>query len=97
VLDRTLIGLRTLIDNTLTDVRLTVGMPAKHRLLLLSNFVDDLKISSTLDAQSYECVLTVAAVDIKLAVDVDRDLLFSAVSNLLQNAFEFTSMAPRFR
>ena len=37
-----------------------------------------------------ECVLTVSDVDPLLAVDVDRDLLLSAVGNLLQNAFKFT-------
>jgi signal transduction histidine kinase len=37
-----------------------------------------------------ECVLTVAAVDPLLALDADRDLLLSAVGNLLQNAFKFT-------
>jgi signal transduction histidine kinase len=30
------------------------------------------------------------AVDQRLAVEADRDLLFSAVGNLLQNAFKFT-------
>jgi K+-sensing histidine kinase KdpD len=90
VLDRSLIGLRSLVDNALADVRLTVGMPPKHQLLSLSDFIAELTVSSTLEAQSYECVLTVAAVDPKLAVDVDRDLMFSAVNNLLQNAFKFT-------
>jgi signal transduction histidine kinase len=90
VLDRSLIGLRSLVDNALADVRLTVGMPPRHQLLSLSDFIAELTVSSTLEAQSYECELTVAAVDPKLAVDVDRDLLFSAVNNLLQNAFKFT-------
>jgi signal transduction histidine kinase len=90
VLDRSLIALRSLIDNSLADVRLTVGMAPRHQLLSLSNFVNELKVSSTLEAHSYECELTVAAVDPSLAVVVDRDLLFSAVNNLLQNAFKFT-------
>jgi signal transduction histidine kinase len=90
VLDRSLIALRSLIDSALADVRLRVGMPPRHRLLSLANFVDELKVSSALEAQSYECELTVAAVDPELAVDVDHDLLFSAVNNLLQNAFKFT-------
>ncbi len=36
------------------------------------------------------CILTVAPVDPLLAVDADRDLLLSALGNLLQNAFKFT-------
>lgn len=34
--------------------------------------------------------MTVSAVDPLLAIDADRDLLLSAVGNLLQNAFKFT-------
>ena len=37
-----------------------------------------------------KCSFTVAAVDPKLGIEADRDLLFSAVGNLLQNAFKFT-------
>jgi signal transduction histidine kinase len=65
-------------------------MAPRHQLLSLSTFVNELKVSSTLEAQSYECGLNVAAVDSNLAVVVDRDLLFSALNNLLQNAFKFT-------
>jgi signal transduction histidine kinase len=43
-----------------------------------------------LDAEAYNCVLDIEPVDPDLAVDVDRDLLFSALGNLLQNAFKFT-------
>ena len=34
--------------------------------------------------------LTVAAIDADLAIDADRQLLSSALSNLLQNAFKFS-------
>lgn len=43
-----------------------------------------------LEAQSRECGFAVSTVDPKLAVEGDRDLLMSAVGNLLQNAFKFT-------
>ena len=49
-----------------------------------------MKISASLEAQARGCGLTVSAVDPELAVDADRDLLFAAVGNLLQNAFKFT-------
>ena len=91
VLDRSLIGLRTLIDRSLSDVRVTAGLPARYELLSLANFIGEVKISAGLEAQARGCRLVVSAVDPMLAVDVDRDLLFSAVGNLLQNAFKFTA------
>ncbi len=49
-----------------------------------------MKISASLEAQARECIFTVGDVDTGLAVEGDRELLFSAVGNLLQNAFKFT-------
>jgi signal transduction histidine kinase len=90
VLDRSLVGLRKLIDRSLSDVRITAGLPVQHRLFSLSDFIAEVKLSASLEAQVEECVLTVPEVDPRLAVDCDRDLLSSAVGNLLQNAFKFT-------
>ena len=46
---------------------------------------------ASLEAQVKGCVFFVSEVDRALAVDADRDLLLSAVGNLLQNAFKFTA------
>ena len=90
MLDRSLVGMRNLIDRSLADVRMTAGMPVRHELTSLANFIAEVRVSASLEAQLRECVLTVAAVDAGLAVDVDYDLLLSALGNLLQNAFKFT-------
>ncbi len=90
VLDRSLVGLSNLIDRTLTEVRLAAGEPAQQRLFSLADFIAEVKLSASLEAQVKDCVLTVSAVAPELAVDADRDLLFAAVGNLLQNAFKFT-------
>jgi signal transduction histidine kinase len=90
LLDRSLIGMRTLIDRTLTEVRVTAGMPARHELIALADFIADVKISASLEAQARGCVFIVADVDSELALDVDREMLLSAVGNLLQNGFKFT-------
>ena len=90
VLDRSLIGLRNLVDRSLADVRVTAGMPPRLRLLPLAQFIDEVKISASLEAQTRGCAFTISPVDPTLAVEADRDLLFSAVGNLLQNAFKFT-------
>jgi len=90
LLDRSLIGMRNLIDRSLADVRITAGMPPRARLISLADFVADVKISASLEAHDRECEFTVGAVDAELALDVDREILLSAVGNLLQNAFKFT-------
>jgi signal transduction histidine kinase len=61
-----------------------------HHLFSLSEFIAEIKLSASLHAEVRKCLLTVSAVDAHLALDADRDLLLSAVGNLLQNAFKFT-------
>lgn len=90
VLDRALIGLANLIDRSLAEVRMTAGMPVMRSLFSLADFVSQIKLSAGLEAQVKGCVFTVPEVDPLLAIDVDRDLLLSAVGNLLQNAFKFS-------
>jgi signal transduction histidine kinase len=91
LLDRSLVGMRNLIDRSLADVRLTAGMPARYELFSVSDFISETKISASLEAAVHECTLTVATVDPVLAVDADRDMLSSALGNLLKNAFKFTA------
>jgi signal transduction histidine kinase len=95
VLDRSLIDLRNLLDRSLADLRGTAeppahGSPAQHELISLANFIAESKISASLDAQSRECKLAISVVDPRLVVDADQAMLFSAVGNLLDNAFKFT-------
>lgn len=90
VLDRSLVGMCNLIDRSLSEVRMTAGLPLQHRLFSLADFVSEVKLSASLEAAVRECAFTVSAVDPELAVDADRDLLLSALGNLLQNAFKFT-------
>ena len=90
VLDRSLIGLRNLVDRSLADVRMSAGLPPRHELLPLAQFISDIKISASLEAQARGCGFAVSAVDPSLAVRADRELLASAIGNLLQNAFKFT-------
>lgn len=91
VLDRSLAGMRLLIERSLTEVRMTADMVAQRAPFSLSDFIAEVELAATLEAQTHGCVLTVSLVDPNLAVDADRDLLFSAVGNLLQNAFKFTN------
>jgi signal transduction histidine kinase len=90
VLDRCLIGLSTLVDRSFAEVRLTAALPVRGQLISVAHFVADVQSSATLEAESRGCHLTVSSVQPDLAVDADREMLFSAVNNLLQNAFKFT-------
>lgn len=90
VLDRSLVALRRLIDRSLSEVRITAGLPMQRRLFSVAEFIAEVQLSASLEAQVSKCVLTVSYVDSTLALEADRELLLAAVANLLQNAFKFT-------
>lgn len=89
VLERSLTGLRDLVDRSLAEVRLSSGQPRRTRILL-AEFLEEIEMSASLDAKARNVALTVTPVEFGLAVEGDRQLLASAVANLLQNAFKFT-------
>lgn len=89
-LDRSLIGMSTLIDRTLTEVRLEVGTKAAREAIEMGPFIADVQVAAALEASSRNCELTVLAVEPDLFVEGDRQMLGAAVANLLQNAFKFT-------
>src|SRR5471032_3178692 len=86
--DRALRGLGHLIDRSLTEVRLSVGI--NRTRVDLAGFIEDVEVAATLEADAMAIHLTVLTVDGALAVNADRQILASALANLLQNAFKFT-------
>jgi hypothetical protein len=90
VLDRSMIGMRNLVDSSLTDVREMAELPAQRRMIALADFIAEIQVSASLEAKVRECAFIVEPVDTSLGICADRDLLFSALGNLLQNAFKFT-------
>src|SRR5579862_6471387 len=82
-LDRCLVGLRNLVDRSITNGRLGTAIPVRRRLVSVADFIADVRSSAKLEAQSCGCVFTVSTIDPRLAVDADREVLFSAVRNLL--------------
>ncbi len=89
VLERSLRGLRELVDRSVSEVRLDSGAHHTERLRV-ADFIEELEIEGSVHATSRGLQFTVGPVDPELRVDVDRHLFGSAVSNLLQNAFKFT-------
>ena len=90
VLDRSLLGMRNLIDRSLAEVRVTAGLPARLRSVRLADFLGEVAATSSLDPLAHECSFSVSPVDPDIEVYVDPDMLAAAVGNLLQNAFKFT-------
>lgn len=90
VLERSLNGLRDLIDHSLNEVRRATGVSVQSSTFSVADFITEVKHAADLAAHIRGCQLTVSAVDRGLAINGDRDQLYSALGNLLQNAFKFT-------
>lgn len=89
VLDRSLDGLRSLIDRALADVRLTAGLQARRESTSLDLVLEEIRIAAQLDATARHVEFTVS-LEPGLSIATDREMLSSALANLLQNAFKFT-------
>ncbi|BCS35490.1 hypothetical protein TBR22_A47210 [Luteitalea sp. TBR-22] len=89
VLSRSLAGLRDLIDSALADIRAAAGHP-QPEVLLVSVALDEFGAAARLRAEEQGLHFTLDPVDGDLAVRVDPQLLASAVTNLLSNAFKYT-------
>lgn len=94
VLARSLQGLRQLIDRAISEVRLAAALHDPQPILL-AQFIEDMEVGAALDAQARGLELSVPTVEYGLAVTADRQLLASALSNLLQNALKFTRAGGR--
>ena len=90
LLDRSMIRLRALIDRSLVDVRLTAGIPMRRERISLADFIEEIQVVAVLESDARGLQLTVTPVDGDLAFDADRQILASAVSNLVSNAIKFT-------
>lgn len=89
VLGRSLVGLRDLIDSTLSEVRLTSTTQRRDHVSL-QVFVEEVAVAANLHAEYRDILLAVDAVDPALTIHVDPRLLAAALMNLLHNAFKYT-------
>jgi signal transduction histidine kinase len=90
VLDRSLLALRDVIDRSLAEVRLGAGLDTNREVINVNEFLQELQVAAAMDAKGQEVTFKVAPIDKELTVDADRQMLASAISNLLQNAFKFS-------
>jgi signal transduction histidine kinase len=89
ILERSLDGLGSLINDALTLVR-SEHLEGKFDIFSLADFAAEIQATSTLAAIAKQCRLNVLPVDSQLAIRGNRPMLLAAVVNLLQNAFKFT-------
>jgi signal transduction histidine kinase len=90
ILDRSLIGMHNLIDRALTEVRADACVPPQFKRLELAHFLRQVESSAAVDAMSRGVQFLATLDDSDAAVYVDREMIFSAIGNLLHNAFKFT-------
>jgi len=90
--ERSLASLTSLVERSLSEVRLGAEKLRIERLAV-SEFVAEVAASATLQAEARSVQLTIEPIDPELTIDVDRELLSSALMNLLQNALKFTGMS----
>ena len=90
VLERSLIGMRSLIDRSLAEIRVTSGLPARAEAVRLAEFAGDIEAAASLDPRARTLKFTVLPIPEDATVYADPDMLTVAVSNLVQNAFKFT-------
>jgi signal transduction histidine kinase len=89
ILERSLRGLRNLVDRSVAEVRLDSGVHYKQ-WLRMADFIEEMEIDASFEATNRGLRFSVERVDKTLLIYVDRQLFTSAIANLLQNAFKFT-------
>jgi signal transduction histidine kinase len=89
VVERSLKGLRRLVDRSLTEVRLEAGIQNPERVPL-AEFLEEVRLSAILEANARNIRFIVASVDPGVVVEADKQTLASVLANLLMNAFKFS-------
>jgi signal transduction histidine kinase len=89
MLDRSHMRLQSLIDQSLTDVRLDAGLLNLERVPVWE-VIEEAEIGASIVAQAKDLHFAVTTVDRTVIVEADRPILAAAIANLLQNAFKFT-------
>jgi signal transduction histidine kinase len=89
VLRRSLQRLSSLVDRSLTDVRLQSGVQSPERVSV-RGLIEEVAVGASMEASSRGIELQVEPCVLGVDVFADRSLLAAAVGNLLHNAFKFT-------
>lgn len=94
VLERSLDALRHLIDRSVSEVRLSAGVQHRERIEM-AELTSGFEASASIEAAGRGIQFFVEHQDPTIAIEADRQLFFSAIGNLLHNAFKFTRHSSR--
>ena len=89
VLGRSLVALRNLVDASLSDVRTAASHHRPERVSMLA-FLSDVALAAGLQAEYSGQRFVIETIDPDMTAQVDRQLLESALMNLLNNGFKYT-------
>jgi hypothetical protein len=89
VLKRALKRIDELIDRSLTEVRLRVDPRVHPEAVQLLQVVNQIVVTAEVEARSRNQTLEIQ-VDPTLEFEADQQLIYSAVSNIIQNALKYT-------
>ena len=94
MLERSLLGIQSLLDRSFAEVRLEAGLQAREQVHV-RDVIEEVEIGARLFAEASGLALVVKPVDPALVVEADRQILTAALTNLLQNACKFTRKGTR--
>jgi signal transduction histidine kinase len=89
VLDRALKRLNELIDRSLAEVRLRVDPKVHKETISFFQLIDQVVVAAEVETHIKRSRLEIE-IEPALEIEADQYLLFSAVSNLVQNAIKYT-------
>jgi signal transduction histidine kinase len=96
VLGRSLMGLRDLVDSTLSEIRIAAHQQRRERVSV-TVFLNELAVGGRLHAESRGLEFVFEPGDPAWELSADPQVLASAVMNLLNNACKFTPAGGRVR
>jgi signal transduction histidine kinase len=94
VLTRSLARMATLINCTLSEVRLESGIQARERVSV-RELLEQVAVTSSITASARGLAFEFVPCDAAVEALLDRALIAAAVANLLQNALKFTRSGTR--
>jgi signal transduction histidine kinase len=96
VLDRALMRQQELIDRSLAEVRLRVDPKVHKETVSFLQLIDQMLVTSEVNTRLKNQILKID-IEPGLEIEADQYLLFSAVSNLVQNAIKYSCTGGMIR